>query len=773
MSAVTVPAARGSALRAHVRSVSPDTWAILGILGCVVLANLPYLLDFVDPNPLGPRGGLAVGAPLGWVSGQPVIDPNYGFISQALTHRAMLDLWHLQLPWWNPYQGTGTPLAGEMQSAALFPPSVLVLFSNGQLYEHILLEALAGVSTYLVLRRLALGRLAAVAGGVAFALNGTFAWFAHATVNPIAFLPLLVLGIELAYSAALDGRHGGWWLIAVAGALSFYAGFPEVAYINTVLCVAWFAWRLGCLPRPRRTTLFVKGALAAAVGIALSAPLLIAFLDYLSQGDVGFHGTSLFGSIHFPAQALPQLVLPYVYGPIFAFGDPKLVLPGIWEGIGGYLSLAAVMFALLGVVSSGRRALRIILCVWIVLVLARMYGQIPLLGHVLGLLPGMSRVAFFRYATPSLMFAVIVLAVCGLDAIARRTVSRRALLTATFVALLIVAVAAIGARSLADQLSGFGHHPYYEIAVAWGVFIVAAAGVLALLRRPRIVAALAAGLVALDAFVLFVAPELSAPRAVTLDVAPATFLQRHLGTARFFTLGPLQPNYGSYFGIASVNINDVPIPSAYASYVKSRLDPYVDPTVFVGFLGGGRSIFAPSTTEELLTHLAGYRGAGVAYVLAPAGQRLPQSPGNFRLVARTPTTWIYHLSGSAPYFTASGPGCRLAPRGRESVTVTCPSRAIIVRRETDLRGWTARVDGRAVPIQRIDSLFQSVAIGPGRHQLSFTYRPPYVLWGFAAFLLGLAALIGAPLRRRIIAGRSASAAPTGAGTDQATATAAP
>ena len=609
MTVVTLPRVRGAAVRLRLSSVSPEMWAMIGVVACVVLANLPYLLDFVDPNPLGPRGSLMVGAPAGWIQGQPVIDPNYGFISQALTHRAMLDLVHFHLPWWNPFEGAGTPLAGEMQSAAFFPPSVLTLISNGQLYEHILLEATAGVATYLVLRRLAVGRWAAGAGGVAFALNGTFAWFAHATVNPVAFLPLLVLGIEIAYSASLDGRHGGWWLIAGAGALSFYAGFPEVAYIDTVLGIAWFAWRLGCLPRPRRSSLIVKGALAAAVGIALSAPLLIAFLDYLAHGNVGFHGTSAFGSAHLPAEALPQLVLPYVYGPIFGFADPKFLMTNIWGSVGGYLALTLVVFAFAGLVSAGRHALRIILSVWIVLVLARVYGQIPLLGHVFGFLPGMSQVAFFRYAPPSLEFAVAVLAAFGLDALAHDANARRTLAIATLATLAVFVVAAVGARSLADRLVGFGHHPFYELAVAWAGLVLVGTGVLAACRRTRLVPVLAAALVSVDVIVMFAVPELSAPRQVQLDLAPASYLERHLGTSRFFTLGPLQPNYGSYFGIASANINGLPIPTAYGRYVKSRLDPFVDPTVFVGFLGGGRSIFAPSPEQELVRHLDGYRNA--------------------------------------------------------------------------------------------------------------------------------------------------------------------
>ena len=207
-------------MRNALRTLSPDARAAIAIAAIVVLANLPYLVGVFDANPLAPRASLVAASAAGPVNGQSTIDPNNGFVSQALGHRAALDLIHLELPWWNPYEGSGTPLAGEMQSAALFPPTLLLLASNGQLYEHVLLEMLAGIATYFLLRRLRLHRWAALAGGAAFALNGTFAWFAHAPVNPVAFLPLLLLGIERAYSAALEDRRGGWGLIAVAGALS-------------------------------------------------------------------------------------------------------------------------------------------------------------------------------------------------------------------------------------------------------------------------------------------------------------------------------------------------------------------------------------------------------------------------------------------------------------------------------------------------------------------------------------------------------------------------
>jgi hypothetical protein len=732
--------------------ISPDGWALVLIVAAVIVANLPYLLNFVDPNPLGPRGGLASAVAVGFTRGLPTIDPNNGFISQALSHRAMLDVVHLKLPWWNPFEGTGAPLAGEMQSAALFPPTLLTLLSNGQLYEHLLLELVAGISTYLLLRRIAVNRWACVAGAIAFALNGTFAWFTHAAVNPVAFLPLLLLGIELARTAAAEGRRGGWWLIALAGALSFYAGFPEVAYIDTVLTILWFAWRCAGLDRRRLRALVAKGAAGALAGTLLAAPLLIAAIDYVGHADLGVHATSLYGSAHIRPQGWPQLLLPYVYGPIFDFADPKFTLTAVWSSVGGYLSTSLLLLAGLGLISRGRRGLKIVLLAWIVLALSRMYG-LPLLGHVLGVLPAMSRIVFFRYATASVELSVIVLAALGMDDLVNVPAHRRRAVWGSVAALALIAVAALGAHPLASQLGPRYHaHPFFAAAVLWGAGIVIVACAITMLGRSRIRAPLLALVVAVDAIVLFAAPELSAPRAVQVDTAPAAFLQRHLATGRFFTLGPVAPNYGSYFGVASLNINDVPIPSRFPGYVRAHLDPFVNASVFVGNLGGGRSPFVPSAEQELVRNLAGYRAAAVSYVLTPAGQSLPPGRSGLALVFRSPTTWIYRVAGAAPLFTASDPGCAVRALGTGSAQVSCPQATTLIRRETYMPGWSAAIDGHGASIRPADGLFQAINVSAGSHRVTFSFAPPNIGWGALAFVVGLAWLLGGTAlaaRRRI------------------------
>jgi hypothetical protein len=723
--------------------LTPNRAAMLVIVVVVLAANALVLVGGFDPNPMSTRSELATGLTGRAIPGETTIDPNDGFISQALGHRAALDVLHLHMPWWDSDEATGAPLAAGMTSGALYPPTLLNVFANGLIYERVLFELVAGISLFLLLRRLGLARAACVAGAIAFALDGTFAWFAITPINAIPLLPLLLLGVEVAYTRSVARGLGGWWLIAVAGALSFYAGFPEIAYIDGMLAVCWFGWRAAGLRGGALRAFVAKGAAGTAVAVLLSAPLLVPFTEYLGHGALGSHVGGVVGRVHLTTPALSQLLLPYVYGPILAFGDARLTLTTIWFDVGGFLSTSLLFFGLLGLLAPGRRGLKLVLLGWIVLALARVYREPPLLGDVLGVLPGMSRMAFFRYAFPSVELALVVLATLGLDGLARAAPGRRRVALATGVSLALVAAAALEARPLAHRLgTGFYDRPYFWGSVAWGAAVVLAGTAVVLARSRRVRLGLAALLVAGDAFVLFALPEAAAPRHVRLDLAPVRYLQQHLGNQRFFTLGPLQPNYGSYFGIAELNINELPVPQTFVDYVHRRTDRFVDPTALVGNLGGGRPVDAPPPVQELVRNLDGYRAAAVAYVLAPAGQSLPRPA--FTLVLRSPTTRVYRLAGAAPYLDA--PGCTVLAPTRSTARVDCPAPTRLVRRETDYPGWSAHVDGKAAPIRRVDALFQAITVPAGSHRVTFAYRPSHIDWAYAAFAVGLVSLF-VPLAR--------------------------
>jgi hypothetical protein len=714
---------------------------LLGIAVIVLAANAPYLLHVFVANPIGPRSGLTGPGVAGILGGLPTIDPNIGFVSQALGHLAAEDWLHGQLPWWNPYEGAGTALAGEMQSAALFPPTLLLALSDGQVYERILFELVAGFATYVLLRRLELRRVACFAGAVAFALNGTFAWLDNAAANPVAFLPLLLLGIESAYAASGARRRGGWWLIALAVALSIYAGFPETAYADGLLAAGWFIWRAACARRAELRAFVLKGLAGALTGGLLAAPIIVAFTDFLRVGDTG--SFNLTAGPHLASQALPALVLPYVYGSIFQFNDPAGVAGTFWGGTGGYVGMSLVLFGAVGLFSRGRLGLRITLGVWLALALSRMYGEPPGLGRILAVLPGMSSVVFYRYATPAVAMAAAVLLALGINALAELPSRGRRAVAYGAAGLAIVTAAALAAHGLTGKLVGLGGSPedYFTLASAAGAVVVLVGVTCTLLRGNRLRTGIACGLVLLETLALFMLPELSAPQVVRTDFTPVSYLRAHVGLARIVTLGPLQPNYGSYFGLATINGNDLPIPKAWAGYVHTQLDPSIDPLIFDGVRNAATRP-GELPYEEFFAHLDAYRAAGVAYVLIPSYLRLAaKDPHRFTRVFASPAAAVYRLAGAAPYFSASAGACQIGSERRQAVNLTCAGPSVLTRLETDVSGWTARVDGRPTAIHQVSRVFQSVELGPGAHHVAFSYSPPYIRWAIAGFLAGLVWLL--------------------------------
>jgi hypothetical protein len=735
----------------------PVLWSLLALLAAILLANLIYVVGYAPADPLAVQSGLISSFTPAHLPGSPTIDPNVGVTSQAFGHLAMTDWVHGHVPWWNSYAGLGEPLAGGMQSAALFPFTLWTLLSNGQLWERMMLEAIAGGSTFLLLRRIGLHDVAALAAAIAFALNGTFAWLTNAVFNPIAFLPVMVLGVELIFDAARGDRVGGWWLLAIGAALSVYAGFPEVAYIDGLFAIFWAIWRACCLPRAQLLR-YAGGLVAGAVvAVLLAAPLLVAFTDYLPHSFAGGHSTDAYSNVSLAKPTMAMFLMPYLYGPIFAFSDPGGVVGGWWSAVGGYVTTTLLFLALLALPGRARRGLRIALLIFVVLAFARIYHEPPGLGAIFGVLPAMSRVAFYRYAFPALEFAIVVLAAIGLDRVIRARPPLWQVAVAAGVTAVAVVVAVWRTRPLYHALGVvFSEHPYYRDTIIWSCALVAVAAIACLIRSSLVRRTLIALVLVADAGAMFALPELSAPRHQRVDAAPVAFLRSHLGLGRFYTLDPLRANYGSYYRVASLNLNDDPVPKPWKAYVQTHLNQLSDALHFVGTTNGVDEPLTPTPEQELLRNLPGYRAADVRYVLTPPGTALPQSASTFHRVLETPTAWIYRLSGSTPYFSTTAAGCRLSDESRESLTIDCPHPARLVKAEIPLAGWSASVDGHGTSIAATPLGMQAITVPAGRHRVTFSYQPPRIIVGYIAFVLGLLALLlvtpwGASARRRATA----------------------
>lgn len=821
--------------------------------------------------------------------GMPWIDPNVGYQAHALGKLSADLLLHGQLPWWNPYNGVGLPLAAEAQPASLFLPFVLLYhFREGFMWVEVLLQILAGICTYAFLRKMRLTELAAVTGGVLYEFNGTFAWHGAPVIGPIAFLPMLLLGVEQLVQRTREGRAGGWWLIPLALAWSIYAGFPEAAYINGLFVALWVLFRLPDLERRSRFPFLGKLAQAVCVGLALALPQIVPFAEYLVNAYVGGHA-GYFAHIAIPWATTALTLVPGLFGPIFRFDDPASLIHASWDDIGGYFSALQLVFVLLAIQLRPRRLVWVS-AIWIVFCLAKTYDIRPL-SDMANLLPLIKSTALYRYSSPSWQFAGIFIICVGVDAIERGHVPgyRRVLVAfaLTFVAVLVSLWLARGpvAALIGNAVSAH----FVHIAVAWLLLMLTCGLLLTLfIRGPSHGARWLVALLLVDAVATFAWPMQSGARHVRHEHPGVDFLRAHMGLQRTYSLGPMTPNYGAYFKVAQINHNYLPVSSAWVQYVRENLDPAAEEVSFTG--GINRSNGYGSAADQLQLRLAAYEEVGVKYVLSQPGVNpfaavlaLPGDPGRYHAplaldgngavlhwrippqgqarsiseisvlvgtyvglsdgfldvrvcrddgscaqgrrsigeaVDNMPFTvvmdqplplsaaaesltvtftqsqssypvalWIsgvradhageaaldgaasntspsvslvfadakagdthqrvyegadmsiYELSATKPYFEAIQGECRIVAATREHAQVECSTPAVLLRREAMYPGWSVTVDGRQASLLPAHTIFQSVALSPGAHDVSFSYRPTYYAWILGGFGAGLLALI--------------------------------
>ena len=711
----------------------------------LLLANILYISGTYNPNPINVRANISSNVQFGThQDGLYTIDPNDGFTTQALGHEAANDLLHGHMPWWNYNEQVGAPLAGDMQPAALFMPFIFILeLSNGVLFLHIILELIAGLATYFLLKKLGLRELPSIVGGSVFALNGTFAWLGNAIFNPIAFLPLLILGIEYSYSSTVNNKKRGWILIALSIAYSLYAGFPEVAYINGLFAMTWAVVRGVQLRGYQRSYFIRKIILGALAGLLLATPIIIAFLDYYPYANVGLHGGGA-TAIGLPIIGLPALLFPYIYGPIFQYSDSVGLLSQWWGSVGGYLTICLLFVAIIGFVKAFKskyQLLAIILALWILIALGRTYN-LSVISPLVNFFPGISLTAFYRYASSSIDLAAVILAAMGINSLLYEKVIRRKTIliiagTLTAVTLCLVTIAFHEQSLIVGTAS---HDLWLWISVAWGLISVWAI-YLGAFRFKKYAKFIIPAVILVDSLGMFMLPEFSAPRQAQLDLAPVTYLQKHLGNYRFFSLGPIQPNYGSYYNIASINTNNLPISKSWTSYITQNLDSNVNPVIFTGTTFNSPSGLSPS--EALLANLSSYENVAVKYVITAPNviSALTAQQAKMQLVFKDNYSQIFKLPNPKPYFQTELANCSVYSTNRSTVETQCNKPSTLIRRELFLPGWQATINNRAVKVEPQGHIFQKITLPKGSARITFSYLPPHMLLAGVAFVVGVGIVV--------------------------------
>ena len=704
------------------------------ILFAVILGNLVWVLGLRNPNPaIEPFSGMTSSSGQ-IIPGQYTIDTNIAYTTQTLGKASARLLLSGHMPYWNYYEGIGSPLAGEMQSAALFPFTLLLILANGVLFEHIILEVIAGYFTYLFFKKLGLKSKSALLAGAIFSLNGTFAWIDNAAFNPIAFLPVMLFGLEYLIDEKIISKN--WLWLPIGLALSLYAGFPETAYIDALFVVLWGLLRLWQTHQLLSIKRIWQISRAFIIGILLSAPILILFADYLPNAYLGNHANNFIGSL--PHLALPIQVLPYLFGTI----GNAIPMSGVWAGIGGYVSISVVLLATIGLFSKISWKIKLILIFWIASCLLKSYGFQPVV-ELWNLIPAIKNAAFYRYCMPSVYFASTILAAYGIDNILKHNFSRKRLMSAylVFAAFLIILfVLAIHFYPLMSSVPG---HKYFStvFSIAWATAISCLIAAAIITVKPKYLYQTIFLLVFIDVWLMFFIPTLSTNNG-KLNPAPINFLKTHLGVSRFYTLGPIQPNYGSYYKISEIDTNDLPTPKLWVNYFMKSLDTNTNPITFVGSFRQNPN--GPSAFEEFLNNEKNFEYVDTKYLVSSRNQINKEQIQQARLTLSFSNNLIdiYRLPKVGSYYTATS-DCKILKKSvsLRNISANCSGKGILRRKELYMPGWRASVNGKTVPVKKYNNLFQSINLNKGKNYIKFIFIPPYIFIGWLLFLLSASGLL--------------------------------
>lgn len=246
-----------------------------------------------------------------------------------------------QIPAWNPQQFSGAPFAGDPLSGWTYLPAMLlftVLPLAAAAKAYILLHLLlAGLYAYSLGRVLGMNVAGALLASVAYEYASYFyvrntCCFAYASV--FVWLPLAILGVELAIRSVRWRNRGLWWGVsglAVSQILASWLG--QGSYYALLALGGYVAYRTLLVPpenirgiRVRVSGAVLHGSAVLLFGFGLAAAGLLPRLEYnaLSNLAGGYSGEGVIG------------------GWTIADWDRLLLPPSLFYAGAGVLALALV-----------------------------------------------------------------------------------------------------------------------------------------------------------------------------------------------------------------------------------------------------------------------------------------------------------------------------------------------------------------------------------------------------------------------------------------------
>ena len=312
----------------------------------------------------------------------------------------------LQLPFWNPYSFSGQPLLANVQSAPFQIFNFLFLLFPFKLawgFQIILPLVLGAFFMSLFLKSLNLSNEAVIFGSILLPFSGFFvAWSEGGTVISSAiWLPLILFTINKLYRSV----RPLWFLVLVLSASqSIFSGHIQTS-IYVFMTSILFAVFL--FLRSRKFTPMAICLTGLILGIAISAIQIIPTLEFVKLSARGMDQLYVEGRQDWflPLQNLVQLFVPDF------FGNPTTYnYWGVWNygEFVSFIGVVATSFAILGVFAKTKQIAFFIFLFFLSLALA--------LPNSISKIPYFFNIPFLSSMQPSRIIFLAIFSLCVLCA---------------------------------------------------------------------------------------------------------------------------------------------------------------------------------------------------------------------------------------------------------------------------------------------------------------------------------------------------------------------
>jgi len=255
---------------------------------------------------------------------------------------------HGQLPFWNQYIFSGTPLMADFNAGAFYPLTGLFVVMPDRaawIATEVIVFSAVAIGMYVFLRALALSTAACLLGAATFAFAGpVLSQVNHVDMTEgFVAIPWMLLAV---LHIVRDGRWRWSILLGIAFASVILAGAPEAMLDEALLVIAYAAMSAG-LNRERWWRVLSRCAAGVALALSLAAIQWLPGLEAIRSSQRGSGVLAAAGSYPTPFNIFA--LVPYLdggyghLGEATFFGQYNLPEVGIYLGILPLIALVTLL----------------------------------------------------------------------------------------------------------------------------------------------------------------------------------------------------------------------------------------------------------------------------------------------------------------------------------------------------------------------------------------------------------------------------------------------